>query len=60
MKGFYEKGSLKQAALDGDIDWGRVEAGQSAGLVEDVVPAGELVRRLAAELEDARRRLASL
>ena len=60
LKGLYDKGSLKQAALEGDIEWGRVEAGQSAGLVEDVVPAGELVRRLAAELEDARRRLASL
>ena len=60
LKTLYEKGSLKQAALDGDIEWGRVEAGQSAGLVEDIVPAGELLRRLAAELEEARRRLASL
>jgi len=60
LKGLYEKGSLKQAALDGDIEWGRVEAGQSAGLVEDIVPAAELVRRLAAEVEEARRRLASL
>jgi len=60
LKALYEKGSLKQAALEGDIDGGRLEAGQSAGLVEDVVPAGELVRRLAAELEEARRRLAAL
>jgi enoyl-[acyl-carrier protein] reductase II len=60
LKVLYEKGSLKQAALEGDIEWGRVEAGQSAGLVEDMVPAGELVRRLAAELEQARKRLASL
>ncbi|HEX7052987.1 MAG TPA: nitronate monooxygenase [Burkholderiales bacterium] len=52
--------SLKQAALEGDVDWGKVEAGQSAGLVHDIVPAGELVGRLVRELEDARRRLAAL
>lgn len=56
----YKTASLKQAALEGDIENGKVEAGQSAGLVEDIVPAGELVRRLARELEEARRRLASL
>ena len=56
----YKSASLKQAAWEGDIENGKVEAGQSAGLVEDIVPAGELVRRLARELEEARRRLASL
>jgi len=52
--------SLKKAALDGDVEWGKVEAGQSAGLVEDIVPAAELFRRLVRETEEARRRLASL
>jgi enoyl-[acyl-carrier protein] reductase II len=56
----FKQHSLKQAALEGDVDWGKVEAGQSAGLVHDIVPAGELVRRLVREMEDARRRLASL
>jgi len=56
----FKAASLKQAALEGDVEWGKVEAGQSAGLVEDIVPAAELVQRLARELEDARRRLASL
>jgi len=60
LETIYDSSTLKQAALDGDVEWGRVEAGQSAGLVEDIVPAGELVRRLAAEVEEARRRLASL
>ncbi len=41
--------TLKMAALDGDIAEGKAEAGQSAGLVDDIVPAGELVRRIAAE-----------
>jgi enoyl-[acyl-carrier protein] reductase II len=57
---FFEQHSLKQAALDGDVEWGKVEAGQSAGLVHDIVPAAELVKRLVREMEDARRRLASL
>jgi enoyl-[acyl-carrier protein] reductase II len=52
--------SLKQAALEGDVEWGKVEAGQSAGLVGDIVPAAELFRRLVGETEAARRRLASL
>ena len=57
---FFKQHSLKQAALEGDVEWGKVEAGQSAGLVHDIVPAGDLVRRLVRELEDARRRLAAL
>jgi enoyl-[acyl-carrier protein] reductase II len=56
----FKQHSLKQAALEGDVDWGKVEAGQSAGLVRDIVPAGALVKRLVREMEDARRRLASL
>jgi enoyl-[acyl-carrier protein] reductase II len=56
----YNSTSLKKAALDGDVEWGKVEAGQSAGLVEDIVPAAELFRRLVRETEAARKRLASL
>ena len=60
LERIYKDSSLKQAALEGDLDWGRVEAGQSAGLIEDIVPAAQVLRRLVAEAEDARRRLASL
>lgn len=56
----FNSSSLKKAALEGDVDWGKVEAGQSAGLVEDIVPAGELFKRLVRETEEARKRLASL
>jgi enoyl-[acyl-carrier protein] reductase II len=56
----FKQHSLKQAALEGDVQWGKVEAGQSAGLVHDIVPAGELVKRLVAEMEAARKRLSSL
>jgi len=50
----FEAHSLKDAALQGDIAWGKVEAGQSAGLIADMPPAAEVVRRLVAEMEAAR------
>jgi enoyl-[acyl-carrier protein] reductase II len=50
----FEQHSLKDAALQGDIAWGKVEAGQSAGLILDMPPAAEVVRRLVAEMEAAR------
>jgi enoyl-[acyl-carrier protein] reductase II len=56
----FRNSSLKQAALDGDVEWGKVEAGQSAGLVDEILPAAEVMRRLVAELEQARKRLGSL
>jgi enoyl-[acyl-carrier protein] reductase II len=52
--------TVRQAALDGDVEWGKVEAGQSAGLVDEILPAAELMRRLVAELEAARKRLGAL
>ena len=40
--------------------WGKVEAGQSAGLVDEILPAAEVMRRLVAELDAARKHLAAL
>jgi enoyl-[acyl-carrier protein] reductase II len=60
LERIYKEASLRQAAHDGDVDWGKVEAGQSAGLIEDIVPAAEVLRRLVAEAEEARKRLTSL
>jgi enoyl-[acyl-carrier protein] reductase II len=56
----FQATSLKKAALEGDVEWGKVEAGQSAGLVDEILPAAEVIKRLVEELEQARRRLASL
>lgn len=50
--------TLKMAAHDGDVDQGKVEVGQSAGLIDDLPPAAALVQRLVAEFEDAVERLA--
>jgi enoyl-[acyl-carrier protein] reductase II len=60
LEAIFKSSSLKQAALEGDVEWGKVEAGQSAGLVNDILPAAEVLRRLVGEAEEARRRLCSL
>jgi len=60
LDALFAESSLKRAALDGDVEWGKVEAGQSAGLVDEILPAAEVVRRVVAELEEARKRLAAL
>src|SRR5438128_551824 len=60
LAGIFNGSSLKKAALEGDVEWGKVEAGQSAGLIDEILPAAEIMRRLVAEAEDARKRLASL
>jgi enoyl-[acyl-carrier protein] reductase II len=60
LEALFKAHSVKQAAFDGDVDWGKVEAGQSAGLVHEMLPAAEVMRRLVAELEQARQRFISL
>jgi enoyl-[acyl-carrier protein] reductase II len=50
--------SLREAALDGDVAFGKVEAGQTAGLIDDISPAADVVHRLVAEAEAVRLRLA--
>lgn len=52
-------GTLRAAIVDGDLERGSVMAGQSAGLVGDVIPAGELVERIVAEAEATIRHSAS-
>ncbi len=57
LKDLYASRSLRAAALEGDVAWGKVEAGQSVGLIDAILPAAEVVRRLVAEAEEAGRRL---
>jgi enoyl-[acyl-carrier protein] reductase II len=49
--------TLKMAALDGDIEQGKVELGQSVGLIDDLISAAEVVARLVTEFEAAVERL---
>ncbi|MDQ0126589.1 enoyl-[acyl-carrier protein] reductase II [Pseudomonas lini] len=52
--------SLKQASFDGDVDNGKVEAGQSAGLIHQLLPAAAIMHSLIEELEQALARLRAM
>lgn len=56
-KDFFAASTLKDAALSGNVRQGKMEAGQSVGLIDDIVPAGELVTRIATEYKAAVGRL---
>lgn len=53
LTALYASRSLRQAAVDGDVRWGKVEAGQSAGLIDDLPSAADVVRQLAVEVRQA-------
>jgi enoyl-[acyl-carrier protein] reductase II len=46
----------RRGILEGDLEEGELEAGQSSGLIRDVVPAAEVVRRFVEGYERARSR----
>lgn len=50
----FKKSTLKHAALEGDVAWGKVELGQSVGLIDDILPAAQVVEQLVAEFREAR------
>ena len=53
----FQASTLKDAALHGDVIDGKVEAGQSAGLVDELLPAAEIVVRIVREYRAARETL---
>ncbi|MGI6368359.1 MAG: DUF561 domain-containing protein [Anaerolineae bacterium] len=44
-------GRLRLAVVEGDVQQGSVMAGQSAGMVHDILPAAEVIRTVTAEAE---------
>ncbi|GLY39756.1 2-nitropropane dioxygenase [Amycolatopsis sp. NBRC 101858] len=50
----FQASSLRDAALHGDVTEGKLEAGQSAGLVDEVLPAAEIVAGIVREYGEAR------
>lgn len=56
----FKKSTLRQAALDGDVEWGKVEAGQSAGLVHRIDSASEVMQALVSELSEAFARMRAI
>lgn len=53
----YGRSHARRGILEGDVDEGELEAGQSSGLIHDVVPAAVVVRRMVDEYERGLERL---
>ena len=53
-------GRLRRAAIEGDVTHGSVMAGQIAGLMHEVLPAAEVLRRTVAQAEEILTRLATV
>lgn len=51
-------GKLRAAMVEGDVEYGSVMAGQIAALVNEIRPAGEIIRQLVSETEQVVERLA--
>lgn len=43
--------TLRDVVVNGDMEGGKVEAGQSAGLIDEIVPAADLVASIAADCQ---------
>lgn len=56
---FFASTSLRQSAEQGDVRMGKVEAGQTAGLIDEVAPAAYIVDRIVNEYCEAQRRMAA-
>lgn len=53
-------GALRRAVVDGDVDGGSLMAGQSVGLVRDVLPMREIIRELVDDADAELKRVAAL
>jgi enoyl-[acyl-carrier protein] reductase II len=47
----YGSSHSRRGILEGDLEEGELEAGQSSGLIRDIIPAAEVVRRFVEEYE---------
>jgi enoyl-[acyl-carrier protein] reductase II len=54
------KGRAKKGMFEGNIEEGELEIGQVAGLISEVLSVADIVERLLAEYEDARKRIQPL
>ena len=60
LEAIFSSGTLRMAAFEGDVEWGKVEVGQCAGIIDELLPAAEVVKRLVTEFDAAAARLAAL
>lgn len=49
LRNLLSKGRERMAILEGNLDEGEIEAGQCAGMIKKILPAGEIVRKIVEE-----------
>ena len=54
-----EGAAMRRGALEGDMETGMMIGGQGIGRIKEVLPAAEIVRRIAVEAEEALERVAA-
>ena len=57
LRAILGKAASKRGIFEGDIEGGELEIGQIASSVNDILPAGDIIRRLMDEFTEARERL---
>ena len=51
------KGRSRKGMFEGDVNEGELEIGQAAAMLREILPAGEIVKRMIGEYSGARERL---
>ena len=57
MMELHARGRERKGIFEGNWEEGELEMGQSSGLVKDVIPASEVVKRMMSEFDSVRQRL---
>lgn len=60
LEEIYGRSHARRGILEGDVAEGELEAGQSSGLIRDVIPAADVVRRFVEEFAQALSRVRSV
>ena len=53
-------GKLRAAVVDGDTEWGSLISGQSAAMVNDILPAKTIIQRMFSEAEEVVRNISGV
>jgi len=54
---FMGAGRYRKALVEGDVEWGEMAAGAASGIIREILPAAEVVRRVVQETEAVMSRL---
>lgn len=60
LKNLLGRARAKKGMFEGDLDEGELEIGQIAGLIEDIIPAAQIVEDLMREFQEAKEKVALL